>query len=197
MTSQRGRYSPDNTTNYDAFAKLLVGAEPGGIEDMERRGQQQLLEATTLPTDTRGKDADFIALGFTFGEQVPGDPLFREATLPEGWSRKGTDHAMGSEIVDERGIGRVSIFYKAAYYDRKADMSITNVGYMFATKWLYGDVTPELNPLFTADELRSILQQVERGRDNADRSPTVYGDQLPRLASLEAAATARLAEVEA
>jgi hypothetical protein len=150
-----------------------------------------VLASTTLPTESYTADSEFEALGFTFGAQVPGDPLFREATLPEGWTREGTEHAMHSVIKDERGIERASIFYKAAYYDRKASLSLTHVGGAFVTKWMYGDETPEFNPLFTDDELRSILDRAVSELERIDEHPT-YEKYRPRLESLKAAALKQL-----
>src|SRR6185436_8068032 len=34
-----------------------------------------------------------------------------------------TDHSMYTDLVDDKGRVRASIFYKAAFYDRKADIS--------------------------------------------------------------------------
>lgn len=92
---------------------------------MEAAGQQQLVNSDRLPVDTDGQDQAFIDLGFTFGEPDADDPLFRPATLPEGWTRRASDHDMWSYLVDETGTDRVSIFYKAAFYDRRAHMGLT------------------------------------------------------------------------
>jgi hypothetical protein len=183
-------YSPHNTASDPAEVRLLASLD---IPSQERQGQAQLLSSTTLPTDTRGRDADFEALGFTFGKPVDGDPLFREATLPEGWTREGTDHAMHSVIKDERGIDRVNIFYKAAYYDRRADMSLLNVGWRFVTEWIYSDETPEFHPLFTREELEAIQAAAENERKQVDECPQVYEKNLPRIESLLAAIGAKLA----
>lgn len=180
------RIAPDNTSAYPAELKLLAGIG-NGIPEMERAGQQQLVASTVLPAAMDGEDAPFEALGFTFGEQVPGDPLFRQATLPEGWTREGTEHAMHSVIKDERGIARVGVFYKAAFYDRRADMSIMNVGFQFETAWVYGDETPEFNPLFTDAELLDILKAAESGIGQIEECPQVYEKNRPRLESLLAA----------
>ena len=117
----------ENTSSRDAALHLLGAL--GGVEDyvigMERAGQGQLVASTSFPTQlSSGTDEDLIALGFTLGEPDPRDPLFRPATLPEGWVKRATDHAMGSEIVDQHGRVRVKVFYKAAFYDRRADASI-------------------------------------------------------------------------
>lgn len=97
----------------------------GYIEGLEKQGQQQLVHSDRLPVKLNfSKEEDFLAAGFTFGEPDPQDPLFRPATLPQGWKRERTDHSMWSQIVDHKGRKRVSIFYKAAFYDRDAFMSL-------------------------------------------------------------------------
>lgn len=98
----------ENTTERDPLHHL-VGAMSDGtsgyIEGMEAAGQRQIVNSTKLPTDLNGGTREeFEALGFTFGEVDPRDPMFQEATLPEGWKREGSDHA--TYIVDERGIER-------------------------------------------------------------------------------------------
>ena len=50
----------------------------------------------------------------------PDDPLFREATLPEGYTRAKTPHDMWTDILDPDGVKVAAVFYKAAFYDRKA-----------------------------------------------------------------------------
>lgn len=109
---------------------VMSEGQTGYIEGMESAGQEQLLASCDLPT--RGSnDPEFLKLGFTFGEPHPHDPMFRPATLPEGWRRDGSDHAMWSYIVDQLGRRRVGIFYKAAFYDRSAHMGLSSVsGYI-------------------------------------------------------------------
>ena len=96
-----------------------------GIERQEKRGQQQLVCSDVIPTECRTSDDDLRKLGFTLGGPVEGDDLFRSASLPAGWSKKESDHSMWSYIVDEKGRTRFSVFYKAAFYDRKAHMSVS------------------------------------------------------------------------
>lgn len=60
----------------------------------------------------------WAAMGVEFGDPVDG--LFRTARLPEGWELESTDHPMWSTLRDERGRARARMFYKAAFYDRKA-----------------------------------------------------------------------------
>lgn len=101
----------------------LVMRLPDAIEASEARGQEQLVASQSLPTDVRDRKV-FEALGFTFGKPFADDPLFAPATLPAGWTKRGTNHSMHSEILDDKGRVRAGVFYKAAFYDRKADMSL-------------------------------------------------------------------------
>ena len=103
------------------ITNAIVASTPGGIEAQEKAGQLALVASTDMPKEL--DRAAFEALGFTFGEPV--DELFVTATLPPGWKRQATDHSMWSKIVDEQGRERVAIFYKAAFYDRRAHARIT------------------------------------------------------------------------
>lgn len=182
MTSPRNTSEPDRVD----LELMLIGGS-GAIEAQEAQGQRELLQATTLPSDTRGRDTEFEALGFKFGDVVPNDRLFRETTLPAGWSKQGTDHAMHTRIVDERGIERVSVFYKAAFYDRRADMMLVNVGYAAAQTFIYGDDQAAALNQLTADELADARTAAVEYTERADIYPDIYGDQLPRAWKLIAA----------
>ena len=182
----------ENTTDAirrNPMAGLLMGLS-GGIEASERRGQQQLVNSDRLPSDTRGKDAAFIALGFTFGEPDANDSLFRPATLPSGWKREGSDHAMWSYIVDERGIKRVGVFYKAAYYDRRADMHVVNVGRDIGSHAIYGDEAPTAASMrldvLTPGERDDLEADVAEMRHQINETPSIYGKYANRVAVVRA-----------
>lgn len=132
----------ENSANRDPLLHLLgaMGGNDRYIADMESTGQRQLVHSDRLPVKLNGDtDADFEAVGFAFGEPDKADPLFRPATLPKGWSREAGDHSMWSYIVDAHGRRRVSIFYKAAFYDRDAFMSLaTPLGDL--SRFLYGEI---------------------------------------------------------
>lgn len=119
---------PRNTAKDDPGLSLASALQHGAsesIERMEAEGQRQIVASEMLPTEILGATkADFEALGFVFGDPVTGDELFQAATLPQEWSREGSEHTMWSYVVDETGKQRVAIFYKAAFYDRRAHMSI-------------------------------------------------------------------------
>jgi hypothetical protein len=99
---------------------FTVAATPGGIEAQERAGQGRLVASEALPKEC--PRAELEAMGVVFGEDV--DDLFINATLPPGWKKERTDHAMWSNLLDEQGRKRGAIFYKAAFYDRRADMHL-------------------------------------------------------------------------
>lgn len=116
-----------NTSNLPAellLADMMIQGTSRSIEAMEAEGQRALVTSDVLPVEMRPGRKEFEALGFVFGEAVNDDPLFLHATLPEGWTRKPSDHSMWSYLVDELGQERVAIFYKAAFYDRHANMSL-------------------------------------------------------------------------
>lgn len=122
----------ENTADRDPMLHYLgmLGSTPAEnyIYDMEAAGQRQLVNSDLLPTSIKyGSQADFEALGFVFGDVVEGDPLFRAVTVPDGWKRECSDHDMWSYVVDETGARRVAVFYKAAFYDRKAFMRLERV----------------------------------------------------------------------
>ncbi|MGW6292446.1 hypothetical protein [Streptomyces sp. NPDC055058] len=169
----------DNTSESmkdPANALLMVAAStgPGGagqaIAEQERAGQAQLVHSEQLPTGLDGDDeAAFEALGFIFGEPTPGDPLFRQATLPEGWRKVPSDHDMWSHVTDQLGRRRASIFYKAAFYDRRAFMRL-NTLHAYVSECLYQDtpiVTDDTwaTPAAVAQALRDLAA---RAQDNVD-----------------------------
>jgi hypothetical protein len=99
-----------------ARLNLSVTSKPGGIEQQEAQGQQNLVQSTTLPID-----GDWEVLerwGIVKGEPI--DDLFCHCTLPEGWTKAPTDRRLWSSLVDARGLIRASIFYKAAFKNRDA-----------------------------------------------------------------------------
>ena len=106
------------TSRDEVRPDYLFGGNPKAIEAQEARGQQELVKSSSLPTQGLGDIAD--KLGIEVIGQVSGDRLFSEVRLPPGWAVKATDHSMWSKLVDDQGVERASIFYKAAFYDRDA-----------------------------------------------------------------------------
>ena len=167
-------------------------AFPGGpgfgpyIEAQEKQGQRELVESTDLPSRLNGgSDDDFIALGFAFGEPHARDPLFRPATLPEGWRREGSGHAMWSYILDEKGRQRVSIFYKAAFYDRDAFMSLVGP-YAVFTELIYGDAEPTSIPIDERLTVEMAREYLDRERAEAVRYGELGLDRGDKVARIDA-----------
>ncbi len=109
-----------------AFAKgdlknFVAASTPGGIEAQEAAGATKLRNGNWLPKQRVGiEDLELIELGFELGGDI--DDLFISYKLPEGWTKRG-DSDYWTTLVDEKGTPRFGIFYKAAFYDRRARMS--------------------------------------------------------------------------
>lgn len=117
-------------------ASIIAGSPDGQIEASEARGQEALVHSADLPKDIYGLTFAEIeaGTGIKFGEQI--NDLFVAATLPEGWSKRATDHSMHTELLDEKGRVRATIFYKASVYDRSAHMGFNR---FYRVRTLYED----------------------------------------------------------
>lgn len=102
---------------------FIVASTPGGIEKQEAQGQANFVADKTLPIECINCSRDQLKkMGILFGEVV--DDLFISCKLPKGWCKKPTEHSMWSDLLDEKGRIRAHIFYKAAFYDRHAHISL-------------------------------------------------------------------------
>jgi hypothetical protein len=152
---------------------MVTGSPETFIAGQERAGQHELVHSDSLPSDCRDKEA-FEALGFTFGDPDPSDPLFMPATLPPGWEKRATDHSMGSVITDPLGRERVSIFYKAAFYDRKAHM------YLIGLHWYVAKAVEYDGPAVIFDDQwatrEAVLAELKAARqEHIDRAEEFRG----------------------
>ncbi len=93
---------------------------PAAIVASERAGQRDLERAQQFPADMGDSRAAFERMGLVFIGPTEGDPIFLDCRFPAGWHKRGTDHAMWSDLLDDKGRKRGAIFYKAAFYDRSA-----------------------------------------------------------------------------
>lgn len=193
--------SIEDTSKRDPLL-LVAGAwgNPGHIEEMEAQGQAQLLNSTELPTDMREGRQAYEALGFTLGAPHPNDPMFCPATLPEGWTRAATDHSMWSRILDQHGRERVEIFYKAAFYDRRAFMRL-NTPYSYLSRALDTGVEPVMDDEWlpceaTLEALAELHKDAAKDKADCERwaerddSDGHYGKRITEL-------TAKLGRIEA
>ncbi len=101
---------------------FIAATTPGGIEAQEKRGQIEQSFRETLPLVGTEKREVWEKLGFVFGNTI--DRIFVEAKFPKGWRKQPTDHDMWSNLLDDKGRKRGAIFYKAAFYDRSAHISL-------------------------------------------------------------------------
>jgi hypothetical protein len=154
-------------------AGMADGSPTRFIEDQEAAGQREIVASTVIPTRIIGAEEELTALGFTLGDVVEGDPLFRHATLPEGWKREGSDHAMWSKIVDSLGRPRCSIFYKAAFYDRDAHISVYAVG-GYVSECLYEDKVPVLDQEWATRE--AVLAAVQKASDQQSEQASQWDE---------------------
>lgn len=104
------------------FRNAEIASTPGGIEAQEAQGQRDLVAQQLIPIQGANEAAN--KLGIVLGKEA--DDLFFYAELPKGWEIRATDHSMWSDLIDADGKKRAAIFYKAAFYDRKAFIRIEN-----------------------------------------------------------------------
>lgn len=117
------------TTPAELIALLqgnLEAGTPAGIVASEKAGQGVVVNSDILPRESfRGDSKTALE---ALGIEVTGihDDLFYAVKLPAGWGKEGTEHNMWSVLKDETGKVRAEIFYKAAFYDRKANIRLAD-----------------------------------------------------------------------
>ena len=89
------------------------------------------------------------------------DDLFMEVELPTGWSLKRTDHSMWSNLIDNKGRERASIFYKAAFYDRDAFINFNRRFHISSEKHDYDEEQFEQQPEFITIGYEEVLEKVK------------------------------------
>lgn len=158
----------EDTSSHDPrvhLAGMDVEGPSGYVSGMESAGQRELVSSNQLPRQAEPSWDEFEAIGIRRGEDVDGaDGLFCEASLPEGWTRQPREHPMWSRLVDERGIERVVVFYKAAFNDREAFMRmIEHPGDVLATAVINGsnlESLPAQWPVLTDTERRDFRRRL-------------------------------------
>lgn len=114
--------SVDNTNKEEVHPGWLFGGSPNAIEAQEQRGQEDLVNSKQLPcqysVDEDSKE--FLKrYGISVLRKSIRDPLFYDVILPKNTFIRATEHSMWSELVQSKKV-IASIFYKAAFYDRRA-----------------------------------------------------------------------------
>ena len=117
----------------DQKVTLSMGLGATGIEAQEKRGQESFCASEDLPVKRsnfykKEPDKELIEqlekMGIKCGDPYEDDPIFMPVQLPDGWKKRGTGHDMHSDVIDDKGRVRIGVFYKAAFYDRRASCSI-------------------------------------------------------------------------
>ncbi len=148
--------SPENLSGkkYSGFP-----LNPKVIEKDEDRGSAQLVASEVLPkSDTKTWEI-LKSMGIKLGENVPGDPLFVYAELPEGWSKKRSEgDSRGSYIVDSEGRTRAIMFYKAASYDRFASISPIR---RYGIQLDYGRCESKNEAIYIVEDYTGIVHEME------------------------------------
>jgi len=117
---KRGTFKEDNKL---VVMEAFITDNPSiAIECQEARGQSAFVNSTTLPIESYNDRKQFEQIGIEYEEDV--DDLFVSVILPDGWKKEATNRSMHSELLDEKGRKRASIFYKAAFYDRNAHINL-------------------------------------------------------------------------
>ena len=157
----------------------LIASTPGGIERQEAAGQRTLVESAMLPKEIRGATREQLtALGFKFGADV--DELFVACDLPPGWKKLGTEHSMHSDLLDDQGRQRAGIFYKAAFYDRRANMNM--VRRYGVESWRDG-ITKEMRRVDVTDQGKVIKEFGEVGSTSWDATSALESEAKAWLAT--------------
>lgn len=124
-----------NKINNGALDLLLDamsgGSVTGAVERQEAREQQRACARAMIARRISENDKAVLErAGVVFSGEGEGDDVLQRVTLPPGWALKPTDHSMWSNLTDEHGAIRAKCFYKGAFYDRDADITITRRFYL-------------------------------------------------------------------
>jgi hypothetical protein len=194
---------PDlDLTSMLAIADAMSGGDGTSVIYQQEAAGGAAMAATTcevIPTELLYcTEDDLTALGFKLGPVDERDPLFREATLPPGWKRQGTGHDMNTSIVDHLDRARVNLFYKAAFYDRKAHTAIVGM-YGYVSSAIWGDTKLVLDEEWATQEavLEALDAAAAREQKSLDLWTTGNGATSPSAATCAGEARERLAKIAA
>jgi len=105
----------ENTSNHPGFIPAF-GGDSSVIESQERAGQQELVNSSQLPK----RGIEEACKEITVIGDSKEDALFVDVKLPKGWKIIEDNPPYWSALIDEKEKVRAKIFYKAAFYDRRA-----------------------------------------------------------------------------
>lgn len=122
------KYNPNYPDpNVEPDVPNISGRSPRENVSIEEAAQRAVAEnASWLLAKEQNMNGDsrqaLEALGFTvLGEA---DDLFYQVQPPQGWDK--STQGYWTTVTDDAGNERISQFYKGAWYDRRAFLSIRN-----------------------------------------------------------------------
>lgn len=157
-----------------AFIRAINGEE-NFLENMEVEGQQKAIRRNKMAKSMRPEKEIWEQLGFKFSE-IEDDDILYDATLPEGWSMQATEHAMWINILDPNGRIRGKMFYKAAFYDRRADMSL-NCRYDIYTEHVDKDYSTRIVYFGNPEEKLFVAGQIKRRNSTGEEGLKAYREE--------------------
>lgn len=130
-------YKPNydnNAIGKESTKVNISGQSPRTCVSIEERAQRLVAEDPTWLmakkiVSLRGKyahvDSKVELEGVGFTDLVPRDDLFYSATPPEGWTKETEGY--WTTIYDNNHVERMSQFFKGAFYDMHAELSILEI----------------------------------------------------------------------
>ncbi len=150
----------------------IFGGEPDVLDHMNIEERRNALNSVMMAKRMKPSKEEWEQLGFTFTD-IPDDDILCRATLPKGWTLEETDHCLWTDIKDENGRIRGSMYYNSLPYDRSARMSLrcrygVHVGSVvedsFVEEIYFGN---EQEKLFVAGQIRRARGQISREEADA------------------------------
>ena len=125
------------------------------IESSEAAGQKTMIDSTQVP-----KDGDWELLK-SWGLVILGDAddLFYTARLPDGWEIRSTGHALNTDMIDNWGRKRAALLYKAAFYDRRAEIFVIKVRFVVEQNWS-ADYSRDVTQFAIKDSARGTVVEM-------------------------------------
>ncbi len=111
---------------------LLKAGDPGfetarrlSLRNSVNAGQASFVESETLPVQMSPESMAVLEkCGCEFLGPVKDDPHFQYVKMPPGWAKRSTDHALHSDLLDDKGRKRGDICYEEVYLNLSRRFSV-------------------------------------------------------------------------
>ena len=126
------------------------------IEASESAGQKMMIDSTQIP-----KDGDWELLkSWEIGIIGDADDLFYNAQLPIGWELRSNGHALNTDLIDDLGRKRAALFYKAAFYDRRAEFFAIRDRFVVGQNWSADNYSRDVTQFAIKDVARDTILEL-------------------------------------